>query len=76
MKFLGAATSLVSFLIAYKTKETKRFFTYEVFDCPEKMNNEELPPYGSFFSNLRNSNTLEKDYNDLQNLVKNGLRTE
>ena len=60
MNFLGGATCLDSFLKTYKTKETKGFFPYEWFDCPEKLNNEELPPYDSFFSILRNNNTLEK----------------
>ena len=60
MIILGGATSLDSFLKAYKTKETKRFYPYEWFDCPEKMNNKELPPYDSFFSNLRSSNPLKK----------------
>ena len=76
MNFLGGATSLDSFLKAYKTEETKGFFPYEWFDCPEKMNNKELPPYQSFFSTLRKSNPLEKDYNDIQNLVNSGLSTE
>ena len=76
MNFLGGATSLDSFLKAYKTKETKSFFPYEWFDCPEKMNNKELPAYDSFFNILRNSNPLEKDYNDFQNLVNSGLTTE
>ena len=76
MKFLGGATSLDSFLKAYKTKETKGLFTYEWFDCPEKMNNKEFPAYDSFFNLLRNSNPLEKDYNDFQNLVNSGLTTE
>ena len=76
MNFLGGATSLDSFLKAYKTKETKGFFPYEWFDCPEKMNNKKLPPYDSFFSILRNSNPLEKDYKDFQNLVNSGLTTE
>ena len=58
MIFLGGATSLDSFLKAYKTKESKGFFLYERFDCPEKMNNKELPPYDSFFSILRNSSPL------------------
>ena len=44
MNFLGGATSLDSFLKAYKTSETKGFFPYEWFDCPQKMNNSELPP--------------------------------
>ena len=76
MNFLGGATSLDSFLKAYKTKETKSFFPYEWFDCPKKMNNKELSPYDSFFSTLRNSNPLEKDYNDFQNLVNSRLTTE
>ena len=76
MNFLGGATSLDCFLKAYMTKETKGFFPYEWFDCPEKMNNKELPFYDSFFSILRNSNPLEKDYNDFQNLVNSGLSTE
>ena len=49
MNSLGGATSLDSFLKAYKTKETTGFFPYEWFDCPEKMTNKELPPYDSFF---------------------------
>ena len=76
MNFLVGATSLDSFLKAYKAKETKGFFPYEWFNCPEKMNNKKLPPYDSFFSILRNSNRLKKDYNDLQNLVNSGLTTE
>ena len=76
MIFLGSATSLDSFLKAYKTKKTKGFFPYEWFDCPKKMDKKELPPYDSFFSILRNSNPLEKLYNDFQNLVNSGLSTE
>ena len=76
MNFLAGATSLDSFLKAYKTKETKGFFPYEWFDCPKKMNNKELPSYDSFFSILRNSNPLEKDYNDFQNLVNSDSTTE
>ena len=76
MNFLGGATSHDSFLKAYKTKETKGFFPYEWFDCPEKMNNKKIPTYDFFFSILRNSNPLEKDYNDFQNLVNSGLTTE
>ena len=40
------------------------------------MNNKEFPPYDSFFSILRKSNPLEKDYNDFQNFVNSGLTTE
>ena len=76
MNFLGGAPTLDSFLRAYKTKETKGFFPYEWFDCPEKINNKELPAYDSFFSILPNNNPPEKDYNYFQNLVNSGLTTE
>ena len=78
MNFFGGATSLDSFLKAYKTKETKGFFPLflRMVRLPEKMNNKELLPYDSFFSILRNSNPLEKDNNDFQNLVNSGLTTE
>ena len=49
MNSLGGATSLDSFLKAYKTLENKGFFLYEWFDCPQKMNNSELPSYDAFF---------------------------
>ena len=61
MTILGGATSLDSFLKAYKTKETTGFFPYEKFDCSEKVSNIGLPPYDSFFSILRNSKPLEKE---------------
>ena len=76
MNFFGGATSLDSSLKAYKTAETKGFFPYEWFDCPQKMNKSELPPYDPFFSKLRNVNPLEKDYSDYQNLLGSGLKTE
>ena len=74
--FFGGATSLDSFLKAYKTAETKGFFPYEWFDCPQKMNSSELPPYDAFFSKLRNVNPLDKDYSDYKNLLGSGLKTE
>ena len=66
MNFLAGANRFDSFLKAYKTEETKNLFIYEWFDNPEKLNNEELPPYDSSFSKLRIINPLEKDYNDIQ----------
>ena len=76
MNLLGGATSLDSFLKAYTTAETKGFFPYEWFDCPQNMNNSEFPPYDAFFSKLRNVNPLEKDYSDYQKLLSCGLKTE
>ena len=76
MNFLGGATSLESFLKAYKTAETKGFFPYEWFDCPQKMNNSKLPPYDAFFSKFRIVKPLEKDYSEYQNLLSSELKTE
>ena len=76
MNFLGGATSLDSFLKAYKTLETKGFFPFEWFDCPQKMNNSEFPPYDTFLSKLRSMNPLEKDYSDYQTLLSSLLKTE
>ena len=66
MNFLGGAASPHLLPKAYKTSETKRLFPYEWFDCPQKMNNSELPPYRAIFSKLRNVNPLERDYSDYQ----------
>ena len=48
MNFLGGLTSLHSVLKAYETSETKRFFPYDWFDHPDKMQNPEHPPYDAF----------------------------
>ena len=69
MNFLGGATSLDSFLKAYKTAETKGFFPYEWFDCPQKMNNSELPHYDAFFSKLRNVNPLKRTIQIIKNYL-------
>ena len=61
MNFLGGATSLDSFLKAYKTSETKGFFPYEWFGHPDKMQNTELPPYDAFYSKLRSCNPLDAE---------------
>ena len=76
MKFLSGATSLDSFLKAYKTSETKGIFPYEWFDHPDKMQNTELPPYDAFYNKLRSCNPLEAEYTDYVNLLKSGLTTE
>ena len=76
MNFVGGATSFDSFLKAYKTSKTKSFFPYEWFDCPQKMNNGELPPHDAFFSKLRNVNPMEKDDSGYQKLLNCRLKTE
>ena len=76
INFLGGATSLDSFLKAYKISETRGFFPYEWFDCPQNVNNSEILHYDAFFSKLRNVSPLEKDYSDYQTLFNSGLKIE
>ena len=73
LNFLGGATSLYSFLKAYKTSETKGFFPYEWLDSPEKLDATFLPPYDCFFSKLRTYNPLEKEFNDFTKLFNSGF---
>ena len=73
MKFLKGATTLDSFLKAYKTRDTKGFFPY---DNQDKLDFPELPPYEAFFSKLRNNNPLDKDFIDYEKLEKSGLDEE
>ena len=76
MKFFGGATSLNSFLKAYKTSETKVYFPYEWFDNVEKLSRQSLPSYDEFYSRLRNCNPLDKTFSDYQNLLKAGFSNE
>ena len=76
MNFLSGATSLDSRLKAYKTSETTGFSPYEWFNCPQKMNNCELPPYDTLFWKLRNVNPLEKDFSDYEKILSFRLKTE
>ena len=73
LNFLGGATSLDSFLKAYKTSESKGFFRYEWFDSPNKLDAPFLPPYECFFSKLKNHNPLEKEFTDFTKLLNSGL---
>ena len=76
MNLLGEATSLDSFLKAYRTSEMKRFFPNEWFDHPDKMQKTELPPHDAFDSKLRSCNLLEADYTDYVNLLKSRFTTK
>ena len=76
LNFFVGATSLDSFLKAYKTSETKGFFPYEWFDHLDILQNPELPPYDAFYSEFCSCNLLETEYTDYVNLLKSGLTTE
>ena len=76
MKFLGGATILDSFLKAYKASELKGYFPYEWFDTPNKLDEQQLPSYDDFYSKLKNSNPLDKEFDDYQKLLKTGITEE
>ena len=76
MNFLGGATILDSFLKAYKTSKTKRFFPYEWFDHPDKLETTELPADDAFYKKFRSCNPLEAEYTDHVTSLKSGLTTE
>ena len=76
INFVGSATSLDSFLKAYKTSETKGFFPYERFDHPGKIQSPEPPQYDAFYSKRRSCNPLETAYTDYVTILKSGLTTE
>ena len=73
LNFLGGATSLDSFLKAFKTSETKGLFPYEWFDSPNKIDATFLPPYECLFSKLKDHNHLEKEFTDFTKLLNSGL---
>ena len=81
MKFLSVATSLDSFLKAYKISETKELFPYEEIDQPDKTQKTEHSPMrhniqDAFYSKLRSCNSHEAEHTDYANLLKSGLTTE
>ena len=55
----GGAECLDSFSKAYKTSQTKRFFPYERFDHPDKMQDTELPRMTLFTVNFPTVNLLK-----------------
>ena len=73
MNFLGGATGLDSFLKANKTSETKTFFSDELFDNTDKMQNTELLTCDAFYCKLPSCNLLEAKYTDYLILMKSRL---
>ena len=50
MKFFRGATTLDSFLKAYKASEMKGYFPYKWFHTPYKLDEKQLPSYDDFYS--------------------------
>ena len=67
---------MTRFLKFLKTSKIRRFFPYEWFYCPQKINNSEFLPYDACFIKLRKMNPLEKDHLDYQKLFSCGRKTE
>ena len=68
MNFLSGATSLDSFLKAYKAIETRKIFPYgDLTAQTSTVMNE------AFFSQLRNNNTIDKNFKVCQSLRSNRL---
>ena len=76
MNFPGGATSIDSFLKAYKASKLKKLFPYERFDQLDKILNTEIPPYDAFYRNLSGFDLLEAEETEYGNLVKSGMTAE
>ena len=76
LNILEGATSLDSFLQAYKTSETEGFFPNEWFDHPNKLQITEFAPYDALYSKFRSCNPLETECTEYVKLLKSGWTTE
>ena len=76
LNFLGGATSLDSFMKAYKKFRNKRIFPLRMVWSPRQNAEYRTSPYDAFYSKLWNCNALEAEYTDYVNLLKSGLTTE
>ena len=63
VSYLAAGTSLDGFLKAYDASVQKSFFPYEYFSSLEILDSRQFPSYESFYSSLKQSNTLEPQKN-------------
>ena len=59
--YIAPGYSYAQFLKSYKAKEEKGFFCYEYLSDPSILEETELPPYESFYSNLKRCNVLEQE---------------
>ena len=75
MNFLGGATSLDPFLVAYKSSETKRFIHYEWFDGLEKPKTPNFPRLTRFTVNCLVVILLKLNTRNVR-LVKSGRSVE
>jgi len=70
--YLAVGVNYASFLKAYGIEESKSFFPYEWFDSYEKLDNESLPNYDAFYSELKQTNVLNDDYEKWEKTKRHG----
>ena len=70
--YLAGGVSYWAFLEAYKIPQAKSYFPYEWFDHPSKLYFPSLPPYHTFYSELRQRNVLEERDRKDDDDVKDG----
>ncbi|XP_033729182.1 uncharacterized protein LOC117318295 isoform X1 [Pecten maximus] len=72
--FLAAGSSYDQFIKAYHPGEMRKgYFCYEFLDSPEKLNYPRLPPYDSFYTELKQCNVLEEELNAYNALLIDGF---
>ena len=54
----------------------KWYFPYEWFDARNKLDEQQLPSYDDFYCKLKNSNPLDKKYDDFQKVLNIGITEE
>jgi hypothetical protein len=72
-QYLAPGSSYTKFLKAYEVSETKSYFPYCWFDDVAKLDYAKLPPYEAFFSDLKNVNTLEEEFNNWEKSGGRGI---
>ena len=71
MFYIAPGFDYDSFLKAYKADQPKSFFPYEFLDGFDKLSCRQFPDYDSFYSSLKDQNTLEPTKN--QKLTKHEI---
>nr|XP_039250892.1 uncharacterized protein LOC120328465 [Styela clava]XP_039250893.1 uncharacterized protein LOC120328465 [Styela clava]XP_039250895.1 uncharacterized protein LOC120328465 [Styela clava]XP_039250896.1 uncharacterized protein LOC120328465 [Styela clava]XP_039250897.1 uncharacterized protein LOC120328465 [Styela clava]XP_039250898.1 uncharacterized protein LOC120328465 [Styela clava]XP_039250899.1 uncharacterized protein LOC120328465 [Styela clava]XP_039250900.1 uncharacterized protein LOC1203 len=62
MNYLAPGYTYDKFLKAFLLNVSKGLFPYEYIDDLKKLEDKELPPHSAFFSNLKNKNITEAEY--------------
>ena len=76
MKFLVRAIIPDSFLKNCKASEMERYFPHRWVATPNKLNEQQLLSFDDFYSQLKNSKTLAKEFDEYQKLFNSGVTVE